>query len=194
MDLTFSTIGSQGSAAFVLFPIHAPRHRTACPSSAMWMSWWRGGSLLLIFCVVQILSLCSRVPIGIISVFSRLNFAPDARHQLVRISWSAMYESDSDRYIVVLSAYRFTMSFPLNPGISNPSNLGVALSRAASGSIARLKRRHESGSPCLTPLVTLKEELSTPLIMTAVVAVLYREFIVFIKVGGRLKRFRVSIR
>ena len=84
---TLSRIGSHGSAAFVLFPIHAPRHRTALPSGVILIAWESGGSFLVIFLEVHILSLCSSVPIGMISVFSRLNLAPEAMHQLDRMFW-----------------------------------------------------------------------------------------------------------
>lgn len=42
--LTLSRTGSQGVTSFVLFPIQAPRILTAFPSSAILISWGRGGS------------------------------------------------------------------------------------------------------------------------------------------------------
>ena len=52
-------------------------------------------------------------------------------------------------------------------------------SRFASGSIARLNRKHDKGSPCQTPLETWKGELTTPFIITLVLADLYRDFTVW---------------
>ena len=63
-----------------------------------------GGLFLFTLCVEQILCLCVEVPIGMISIFSRLNLAPDAMHHMERICWRAVYKSVSDRYIVVSSA------------------------------------------------------------------------------------------
>lgn len=40
--------------------------------------------------------LCCLDPIGMISVFSRLNFAPEALHQVVSRFSSVVYLSDSD--------------------------------------------------------------------------------------------------
>ena len=97
VDLILSRIGSHGSAAFVALPIQAPRHLTAFPSSAMRMPCWRGGSSVFTLRVVQILCLWVGVPIGITSVFSKLNQAPDAMHHLDRIFWRDEYESVSDR-------------------------------------------------------------------------------------------------
>ena len=54
--------------------------------------------------------LCSIVPIGIISVFSRLKRAPDALHHSFRIASKSMYLSELARYTVVSSAYRLTFT------------------------------------------------------------------------------------
>lgn len=145
--LTLSSIGSHGSAALALFPIHAPRQRTVFPSWAIFIVWERGRSFRVIFLEEHTLSQCSSVPMGIISVFSRLNLAPEAVHHLDRMFCRAAYESDSERYIVVSSAYRLTISLSRIPGISKPARSGDSLRRQASGSIARLKRRHDRGSP-----------------------------------------------
>ena len=56
---------------------------------------------------------------------------------------------------MVSSAYRFILMLGFGPGMLKPDRSGVFRIDAASGSIARLKSRHESGSPCRTPLVTL---------------------------------------
>lgn len=39
---------------------------------------------------------------------------------------------------------------------------------------------HDVGSPCLTPLVTLKDSLATPFNMTDVLAIRYKAFIILI--------------
>ena len=80
--LTRSMIGSHGLVSCVSFPIQAPRERTDSPSCAMCTSACIGVSagLSLRDCIT--LSRCAFVPIGIISVFSLLNFAPDAWHHL----------------------------------------------------------------------------------------------------------------
>ncbi|KAI0251036.1 hypothetical protein BJV78DRAFT_1317694 [Lactifluus subvellereus] len=90
--------------------------------------WSRG----LIFQVVMIVDLCSAVPIGMTSVFSMLNFAPDALHQLSRGLWVSSNLLCSLRNRVVFRIVH------------------------ARGSIARSKRGHDRGSPCLTPRVTGK--------------------------------------
>ena len=90
------------------------------------------------------------------------------------------------------SAYRLTISFSRIPGMSKPARSGDFLRRQARGSIARLKRRHDSGSPCQMPLVTLNGELTTPFTSTAVDAVLYRERMEFTKGWGRLNLPSVS--
>ena len=65
---------------------------------------------------------------------------------------------------------------------------------AASGSIARSKRRQERGSPCLTPLVIVYGLLIIPLIITFVLAFLYSASTVLTKMFGSLNAFSVSIR
>ena len=51
--------------------------------------------------------------------------------------------------------------------------------------MARSKRAQDSGSPCLTPCVTLKGLLKTLFIATMVFALVYRVFTVLVKVLGR---------
>lgn len=152
--LILSIIGFHGWVWSVLLPIHAPRHLMAVPSCAIFIVFWRLMSSGWSFLVAIILSRCSCVPMGTISVFSMLNLAPDALHHRVRISCSVSYLSFSDRYIVVSSAYRLILMFVGVPGITKPDRLGVFLTVAASGSIARLNSRHDRGSPCRTPLDT----------------------------------------
>lgn len=92
------------------------------------------------------------------------------------------------------SAYMFTIIFSAIPGIWYPFNVGDWRSAHASGSIARSKSKQDSGSPCLTPRVTLKGVLRNPLIATLVYADWYRFFIVFVNMGGRWNASRVSIK
>jgi len=52
----------------------------------MWMLFGRGDwSFWFIFCDRMTVSLWSTVPIGMISVFSMLNFAPKTEHYLSRV-------------------------------------------------------------------------------------------------------------
>ncbi|KAG2002637.1 hypothetical protein CC2G_004806 [Coprinopsis cinerea AmutBmut pab1-1] len=81
--------------------------------------------------VPSVATLWASVLFGISTVFSRLNFAPETIHHFLRISKRLSMSSSSDRKIVVLSAKRFA---------STPRD-----------SMARLKRRHDKGSPCRTP-------------------------------------------
>ena len=85
VDLILSRIGDHGVVSFILLPIQAPRHLTACPSSATLMAWDRGGSSGWTRLVSMIRVLWSGEPIGITLVFSRLNFAPEARHHFARM-------------------------------------------------------------------------------------------------------------
>ena len=79
--LTLSRTGFHGVHSLRSLPIQAPRHLTGCPSTAMRISGWRGGSEGWIHRVETTLALCSVLPIGMISVFSRLKCAHEARHQ-----------------------------------------------------------------------------------------------------------------
>ena len=80
--LTLSRTGFHGVHSLRSLPIQAPRHLTGCPSTAIRMSGWRGGSEGWTRHVETILALCHSVlPIGTILVFSRLKCAPKARHQ-----------------------------------------------------------------------------------------------------------------
>lgn len=108
------------------------------------------------------------MPIGSTSVFSKLNFAPEARHHFLRMSSRSEYRSSLERYIVVSSAYILTIILSSRPGILYPLNFGEFLNEHASGSIAKSKRRQDNGSPCRTPLVTLKDELRNPLMAICV--------------------------
>ena len=75
--------------------------------------WSKSGdrSLWLIFWVATTVDLCSSVPIGMISVFSMLNLAPDTLHQWLRISWTLLNLSCLLRYRVVSSANMVTSMF-----------------------------------------------------------------------------------
>lgn len=83
--LTLSRMGFQGADSFTLLPIQAPRHLTACPSLAIQMDWGRGWSVGWMHLVFITQVLWAGQPIGITSVFSTLNFAPEARHHLDRM-------------------------------------------------------------------------------------------------------------
>ena len=83
------------------------------------------------------------------------------------------------------SAKRVVLRLSFSLGIWNPCRLLFRI-RFASGSIARLNRRQESGSPCLTPLETWKGSLIVPFRITTVSAESYRERTVRIKLLGRL--------
>ena len=83
------------------------------------------------------------------------------------------------------SAKRVALRLSFSPGIQNPCRLLFWI-RFASGSIARLKRRQERGSSCLTPLETWKGSLIVPFRITTVSADSYRECTVHIKLSRRL--------
>ncbi|CAK5278193.1 unnamed protein product, partial [Mycena citricolor] len=100
-------------------------------------------------------SQCSSVPMGIISVLFILKRAPEAMHHSSMTSRRAPKLSCSSRYTTVSSANSVAISLSVFPRILIPFRFDWR-SDSASGSIARLKRRQDSGSPCHTPLVTLK--------------------------------------
>ena len=81
-----SSVGSHVAAFSTLFPIHAPRVRIGWPSAAILICGFHGVSFSFSFLSFRIFCLACSVPIGRISVFSRLNFAPDASHQVFSIS------------------------------------------------------------------------------------------------------------
>ena len=95
--LILSMMGDHGCEAFTLLPIQAPRHLVVWPSSAILIPSVRGASCGCIFQVCSMLCRCSGVPSGIISVLLRLNFAPEARHQVVRMCCRVSYWSVSDK-------------------------------------------------------------------------------------------------
>src|SRR5882762_5016036 len=110
-----------------------------------------------------------RLPMGIISVLLTLKQAPEAMHHLSRMDSRSMNLSNSDKKTVVSSANRVVISLFSTPGITRPFKLEHR-SILASGSIAMSNNRHDIGSPCRTPLETLKGELRTPLTITLVSA------------------------
>lgn len=93
----------------------------AFPSVAMLMPGGRGGSSGWICCVWVSLPLCVSVPIGMISVFSRLNFAPDARHHFCRMFSRSEYLSVEDKYMVVSSAYRLIFMAQVKSTLARPT-------------------------------------------------------------------------
>src|ERR1700761_2636455 len=193
--LILSTIVSHGVMSLTLFPIHAPSRRVASLSRAILILLSRGVvSFGFIFLEATIDDLCVAEPIGTISVFSMLNFAPDASHQFFNISSTLSKLSPLSRYRVVSSANMLTRILSVRPGIVIPFRLVSFLSLQASGSIARSKRAHESGSPCRTPLDTRNGVLISPLIATRVKAFSYSALIVLVKGGGKLNSSIVSQR
>ena len=105
------------------------------------------------------LSQLALVPIGMISVLLLLNLTPAAVHYLFRTFHNVSMSSVSTRYTVVSSANIVTTNFSASLGILYPSMSLHLHSRLARGSIARLKSRQDRGSPCCTPLDTLKRVL-----------------------------------
>ncbi len=105
----------------MLFPIHAPRDLTASPSFVMCMrlfNWdWSSG---LILHVATMIYLWSSIPIRMISVFSMLNFAPDASHHSSSIGSILSNLSLSLRYRVVSSMNILTVSFSFSPEMARP--------------------------------------------------------------------------
>ncbi|KAJ3816693.1 hypothetical protein F5880DRAFT_194993 [Lentinula raphanica] len=140
----------------------------------------------LIFLCCRTRSLCSREPIGMISVLFMLNLAPDARHHSFRIVSRSPKSSSFDRYTVVSSAKKVAISRFTLLGMSIPFSVDLR-SDSPSDSIAISNRMHDKGSPCLTPLVTLNGfELLMPLTYTWVFASLYSAFTVLMNCSGFL--------
>lgn len=136
------------------------------------------------------LSLKASPPMGIICVLDVLNCVSATRHHYSRILVESVRESSSARKTVVSSVKRVAMSHPWVPGMVSPFRLDFLRARL-SGSIPRLKRRQDRGSPWWTPLDTGKMELRHPLIITLVVAFKQRFCTVQIKWSGSLKALRV---
>ena len=85
--LILSIIGSQGAIASASLPSQAPRILTTLWSFAILILVSRGYcSLMFRCCVSVILVQWAGELIGMISVFSILNFTPDAKHHSLRIS------------------------------------------------------------------------------------------------------------
>ena len=118
LSFILSIICDHGCVWSTLFPIQAPRTLVGLPSLAIFISRLSGSSSLCILLESIILFLCVSVPIGMISVFSRLNFAPDALHHVVSSSSRSLYLSDVERYTVVSSVYRLILTVVLEPGMS----------------------------------------------------------------------------
>ena len=95
--LILSSVVLHGCAWSTLFPIHAPRMRVGLPSSAILIPGGSGVSVGWRVRSSTIRTLCCLEPIGIISVFSRLNFAPEALHQVFSRFSSDIYLSEPDR-------------------------------------------------------------------------------------------------
>src|ERR1700761_2568109 len=93
------------------------------------------------------------------------------------------HESRDERKIVVSSAKSDTTKFLFVPGILTPFRSAVRM-RQANGSIARLNKRHERGSPCLTPRITIYGSLIIPFTITTVFAFVYKFVMVLQNLGG----------
>src|SRR6266487_900626 len=127
--------------------------------------------------------LYSGEPIGMTSVFAILNFAPEAVHHFLRMSWRSENLSLAVRYTVVSSAKSVVISFFVVPATLYPSRSDL-LSISASGSMAKSNNRHDSGSPWRTPLLISYAGLITPFIIITVSAVLYSDLTILINCGG----------
>ena len=110
ISLILSIMGPQGWAWSTLFPIHAPRYHISVPSLVILMVFGSGWSSECSWHAEITLLQCSWVLIRIILVFSTSNFAPEAWHHWVRIRVRELYLSVSDRYTVVSSVYRLTLT------------------------------------------------------------------------------------
>ncbi len=134
-------------------------------------------------------------PTGITTILSLLNFAPDAAHHLsrIRILKRVSGLSFSDREMVASSAKsaRMTPWYVSWVVILRPDNSLDVLSRWDIGSMAMLKRRQDSGSPCHMPLMIWNFLLISPFRITAVSAFEYRDFMVFTRLFGMFIASRV---
>src|SRR5258708_11944495 len=182
-----SIIFGHGSLPVGLFPIWAPRHQVVSPSLRMWIDSGNMNSFWLFrdqFVFTSFLYLSE--PTGITTVLSLLNFALDARHHLSRILNRVSGLSFFERKTVALSAKRASMALWWLSGVLmlRPRSLSVVLRIWDIGSIARLNRRQDSGSPWQTPLVTWNFLLISPFRITIVSALEYRDFMVFTRFCG----------
>eukprot|EP00964_Phaeocystis_antarctica_P008508 scaffold4591_cov35-Phaeocystis_antarctica.AAC.3 len=82
---------------------------------------------------------------------------------------------------------------PSGPGIGIPLILGSSLIMRSCTSCTSIKRRPETGSPCLTPEVFGNGPPSWPLSLTRVSAPLYRARTAFMMSVGKLNACRTSI-
>src|SRR6266436_4221512 len=121
-----------------------------------------------------------------ITVFSLLNLAPDAWHHMSRVSNSVLGLSSWERKTVALSANRDRMSLCWIFGVFmfSPVSLSIVLKRWDMGSIVKLNNRDDRGSPWQTSLVMGKFLLFSPLRITAVLALVYRDLMVFMRFLG----------
>lgn len=169
----FSMIGDQGVVSGASFPSQAPRIHMDSPSSAIWILSGIHSCSSLAQRSCSNFSLKILLPIGIICVLDVLNCAPAARCHWLRISVRSDKELSFPRNVVVSSAKRFVISLSWVPGIVSPLRLDFHIAKL-SGSIPRLKRRQDRGSPWWTPLITWNSELRIPFIITLVDAFEYR--------------------
>ena len=125
-------------------------------------------------------------PTGIITVLSLLNLAPEAAHHLSRISKRVSGLSFFERKTIASLAKSARMTLWCVSGVFmfRPASLSIVLSMWDMGSMARLKRRQDSGPPCHTPLDTWNLLLISPFRITVVSASEYSDFIVFTRLRG----------
>ena len=143
-----STMVSQGATLSILFPIQAPSNLTMLPSCTILILLFIGKiSFWLIFLVRITCCLYSSEPMGIISVFSRLNLAPEISHQSLRELWTYVRLSFQLWYMLVSLANRLIFSGFSRLGMLSPLILSSLLTMQASGSITMSKIGQERGSP-----------------------------------------------
>src|ERR1700743_2767787 len=105
-----------------------------------------------------------------LSAFPTFNFALDMGHHWYRSVFSSLRLSYSPVVAVVSSTKRDSFTDSLELGMSVPLMFYSRIF-TTNGPIPRLNRMHDVGSPCLTPLVALKDSLATPFNMTDVLAI-----------------------
>ena len=187
-----SRVISHSAVLLALFPIQAPRDLIASLSFAILILGFSGlASSWSTLHFVRICLLCSLDPIGIISVFSMLNFAPDTLHQSLRMAWAVFSLSSQLRNRLVSSVNKFILIGLLIPGMLKLFMFGSFLIMHANSLIPRLKRRHESGSPWCSLHVILKGSLRKPFIAILVSVLRYIALTVLMKRSGRLKALSV---
>ncbi len=132
------------------FPKKAPKIRTGLPSLATCTLVGKFSQFPVEWYVSATLCLYSEEPIGIISVFCRLNHTFAAEHQVSRIDWSTAKSSSDETYMVMSSANRVALSTSPVHGIPRHVRSECQII-AERGSMARSNNKEERGSPWRTP-------------------------------------------